>query len=124
MPAKPLSQEQLEDSERFKSAYLLWKLTREGDEFKGTQEEAASLLEISQASFNQYCNGKIPLNLGILVKALATLGINPKYVSPTIYSQMVYIAELIGFVPEIQAPFTSQDPLVSQLPVLVNRSSK
>lgn len=112
MPAKPLSPEQIRDAERFKHAFKCWGVARKEIGEKATQEAAAAILDISQASFNDYGRGKIPLNIGILAKSLELLAFNPKFISPALYGEMEKLARLIGFAPGENFELDPVSPLV------------
>ena len=115
MPAKPLTSEQKQDSERFSSAFRLWKSNRKEEGLRGTQEVAAAILGISQAAFSDYCRGVIPLNVSILTNAHEKLGFDPNTISPTLSAEMSKIALASGISDQKQKESSSDLKLKSKL---------
>jgi SOS-response transcriptional repressor LexA len=85
MPAKPLSEEQLDDAKRL-SAIFVRKKKKDSDL---TQESLAHACGWkTQGTVNQYLNGKIPLNLPALLKFSQALKVAPSEISPTLSNQL------------------------------------
>ena len=63
MPAKPLTEEQLEESRALKRLFNDWKAIN-----RATQEDALEGLGFGQSALSQYLNGRIPLNPGAAAK--------------------------------------------------------
>lgn len=84
---RKLDAEQEADARRLKA---LWEAR-----FSGviSQEEVAHRCGWkTQGAFNQYLNGKIPLNLAALLKISVALGVEPHEISPALASQLSYSA--------------------------------
>jgi len=85
MPALPLSQAQLGDASRLKSAWLAYKKSHPG----ASQEKLAFECGWkTQGTVTQYLNGKIPLNIPALLKFAAALHVKPESISPSLASQL------------------------------------
>lgn len=83
MPAKPLTQEQLQDAERLKIAFN----RRKDSDASLTQEKLAFMCGWkTQGVVNQYLNGKIPLNLKALHKFALALNTPISEISPSLTS--------------------------------------
>lgn len=86
MPAKPLSQEQIEDAQRLKDAF-------ERQQWRGprlTQEQLAHICGWkTQGTVYQYLSGKIPLNPKALAKFSKALEVTPEMISPTLAKYIV-----------------------------------
>lgn len=86
MPALPLNETQLADAARLKRAWDDYKKATPG---ASQEKTAAECGWKTQASFNQYLLGKIPLNLPALLKMCKAMGgINPAEISPTLSAQL------------------------------------
>lgn len=86
MPALPLNEIQLADAARLKHAWNDYKRRTPGT---SQEKVAAECGWKTQASFNQYLLGKIPLNLPALLKMCKAMGgINPADISPTLAAQL------------------------------------
>lgn len=84
MPAKPLTQEQLQDAERLHKAFLEFQEQMRARGQPLSQEAAAELLPFGQSAMNQYLKGKIPLNPEALLAFCALLDASPMDISPSI----------------------------------------
>ena len=86
MPALPLNEAQLADAERLRRAWNDYKKRTPGT---SQEKVAAECGWKTQASFNQYLLGKIPLNLAALLKMCKAMGgINPSDISPALAAQL------------------------------------
>ena len=79
MASQSLEDQQMADSERLKRAWTSFK-ARTGV----SQSDATELLGIQQSAISQYLNGKIKLNLPILLKWSAWMEVPPESISPTL----------------------------------------
>ncbi|WP_211474796.1 helix-turn-helix transcriptional regulator [Collimonas humicola] len=81
MPAKPLTDEQLQDAIRLKSLFL----RRKKEDPSLTQEKLAFLCGWkTQGTITHYFNGRIPLNLGALQKFAEALDARLDEISPSL----------------------------------------
>lgn len=86
MPAKPLSNEQLEDAKRLKEAFDLARVL----DHRLTQEQLAHNCGWkTQGTVFQYLSGKIPLNPRALAKFSKALQVSPEAISPTLSKYIV-----------------------------------
>ena len=87
MPAKPLSPEQKQDAERLRKLVVAHqaKLRDQGE--SAAQESMTAVLGFGQSAFNQYINGKIPLNVSVLLRFAELLNVDPASISPDLAAQ-------------------------------------
>lgn len=87
MPARPLTEAQLEAARRLRDAYALAKQTSPSL----TQEAIAHACGWkTQGAVSQYMLGKIPLNLSALLKLSAALGVAPGDIYPELASSALH----------------------------------
>lgn len=102
MPAKPLSEEQIQDAHRLRKEY-----ERVRDERGGlTQEQLAFMCGWkTQGAVFQYISGKIPLNPKALIKFSKALEVDPKSISPNLSKYIVDLEKEITLerTPKVQA---------------------
>lgn len=92
MPAKPLTEEQLADAARLRTAFK----ARQDVDPSLTQEGLAHICGWkTQGTVNQYLNGKIPLNMQALLKFSKALAVEPEDISPSISAQFRDAAALV-----------------------------
>lgn len=85
MPALPLSPEQLEDAQRLRNIWELFKRAQPNM----TQDLLAEACGWkTQGSVSQYMHGRIPLNLPAILKFARALGVDPEDISPTLALQL------------------------------------
>lgn len=111
MPAKPLSQEQLEDARRLKLAFIAWQQAQRllGRPF--SQETFATNLTFGQSALSQYLGGKIPLNADALAEIAGQLKVDPASISPSVVAGLSASAERLTGQPVVPlyAPTGSGD---------------
>ncbi|WP_157667585.1 helix-turn-helix domain-containing protein [Comamonas serinivorans] len=103
MPALPLSQEQKEDAQRLKAIFLAWKAERKRAGKPSGQEHAAAELGFGQSAFNQYVNGKIPINLAAAVKFSQFFGCQIEDFSPAMAAEAGNVAKAASVQPESES---------------------
>jgi hypothetical protein len=68
MPAQPLTPEQKADAARLRALFKKWQTKQRASGKKASQEAASEALDFGQSAFNQYLNGRIPLNPDAAIK--------------------------------------------------------
>ena len=86
MPAKPLTQEQLDDAARLRA---IFDRVKESDPSVTQEYVADSCGWKTQGTVSQYMNGKIPLNLRALFKFCDVFGVQPEEISPSLARQQM-----------------------------------
>ena len=86
MPAKPLTQEQLDDAARLKA---IFERIKESNPSVTQESVAAACGWKTQGTVSQYVNGKIPLNLSALFKFCEVFGVQPEEISPSLARQQM-----------------------------------
>ncbi|MFJ2989980.1 helix-turn-helix transcriptional regulator [Collimonas sp. NPDC087041] len=93
MPAKPLTDEQIQDATRLKSLFLRRKET----DPSLTQEKLAFMCGWkTQGTITQYMNGKIPLNLTAVQKFAEALGARLEDISPSLAQRVDSLQKSTG----------------------------
>lgn len=89
MSRRKLTKSELEDAGRLKSVYEAYKQDKLPE--KVTQELVAFECGFkTQSAFSQYVNGKIPLNLDVLLIFSRFFGVNPEKISPELAAVLPY----------------------------------
>jgi SOS-response transcriptional repressor LexA len=94
MPAQPLTQSQKADAERLKRLFSRWQAERRKDGLPTSQEVVGGMLDLTQSGLSQYLNGRIPLNVAIVVKLASLLGCQPEEISPAIAEEIRALTSL------------------------------
>lgn len=115
MKRRNLTPTELQDAERLSRQYQNWKIAEKEAGRPATQEAIASVLNMSQSAFSQYCRGVIPLNKEILVSICAKLGWKVEDISPSIAAEISKLAEESGLTNEVSdhAPILMVDAKAS-----------
>lgn len=92
---RPLSNEEEAESKKLKAIYNDRKASARAAGKKLTQAEVGEACgwESGQSAFNQYANGKVPLNIDALLKLADVLDFEPEEVSPRLAREIERIAE-------------------------------
>ena len=96
MPAKPLNEQQKAEAAALKELYLVWKAARAAEGKPVTQEQAAEQFDFGQSAFNQYINGRIPLNPPAASKFARFLGVAVADFSPSVAAEIATLANGAG----------------------------
>lgn len=88
MPAKPLTQQQLNDAQRLKAAFRAWQARRAINHLPFSQDFCSEQLQFGQSAMNQYLNGKIPLNLAAATKFSRLIGVPIGHYSPALEREL------------------------------------
>jgi transcriptional regulator with XRE-family HTH domain len=75
MPAKPLTNQQIEDAKTLKKIFREWQSDCQKKGAKVSQESAAERLGFGQSALSQYLNGGIPLNLDAAIRFAKLLNV-------------------------------------------------
>jgi phage repressor protein C with HTH and peptisase S24 domain len=84
MKNRKITEEQLKDAARLKSAWETYKKTK-----GATQEQLALALGWTQGAVSQYLLGKVALNTDALIKFSVYLNVNPKEISPDLAEKLI-----------------------------------
>lgn len=98
MPAKPLTQEQLEDAARLSAFFKEWQRARKDAQLPSSQIDAAHELGFGQSALSQYLRGDIPLNVPAGVKFAKLLGKRLEEISPQLASKFTHFVSEVDFV--------------------------
>ncbi len=99
MPAKPLTQQELDDAARLKRIFNEWQQRRKDMGGASSQEYATEALGFNQSALSQYLGGKIPLNIKAAVKFASGLGCTIAQFSPTIAAEIIEAMSYVGEAP-------------------------
>lgn len=100
MPAKPLTEQQLEEARTLKRLFNEWKRDR-----GATQADALDVLDFTQSALSQYLNGRIPLNPTAAAKFSRLLRCEMSTFAPSV------AAEIYGKPSEVAARVVEQSGL-------------
>ncbi|WP_454826067.1 LexA family transcriptional regulator [Paraburkholderia xenovorans] len=88
MPAKPLTDIQLQDAARLRALFSEWQAAQKHAGNKSSQESAAEALGFGQSALSQYLRGKIPLNPEALAKFARLFNKPMSDISPSITEEL------------------------------------
>lgn len=96
MPALPLTPSQKSDADRLAVLFKAWQVRQKASGLPASQEAAAPLLGFNQSALSQYLSGKIPLNVGALIKFADLLSCAPADISKDLAKEIDRIAGSAG----------------------------
>lgn len=99
MPAKPLTEQELQESAKLKALFSSWQQSRKDAMENASQDFATSILGFNQSALSQYINGGIPLNIKAAVKFASLIGCKISQFSPTIAAEIVEAMSYVGEMP-------------------------
>lgn len=98
MPANPLTEDQLIETQKLRRLFDAWKDQQKEGGNKISQEGAAHKLGFSQGALSQYLIGRIPLNIDVAINFAKLIGCKVGDFSPSLVKHAKYYAYEAGVV--------------------------
>lgn len=104
MPAQPLNDDQIADARRLKEALGRFQSEARDSGRPAPQSEIAARLGFGQSALSQYINGRIPLNVPVLVRFCALLQMPMDAISPRLAAEAELLTSAAFAVSDLASP--------------------
>lgn len=101
MPMITSKAERLQDAHRLQTLFSAWQNLRKAAGRSSSQAQAARMLGMGfgQSAFSQYLQGRIPLNVAVLVRLARLFNVHPAEISPRLALELEEIIAIFNSLP-------------------------